>query len=133
MGRVSYERETKMIEEVKLLEEQHCKRLHQERVLGDHEERRKELDAMVDSLTDVFQKLSPNDPDNIRSVYELQKHHVVSIIVTSQFQYIAGDSGLIKQLHPQILYLLLLLFIAFNSRNWIIKRKAIGDQFTSTE
>ena len=79
MGRVSYERETKLIEEVKQLEEQHCKRLKQDRIAEDPEGRRKELYAMVDSLTDVFQSLTPNDPMNIRVLYEKQKTFVVSL------------------------------------------------------
>lgn len=79
IGRVSYERETQLIKEVKALEEKNLMRLKNKRLFGMPESQK--LDDLVDNLTNVFQRMTPNGMESIRSIYRCEQIYMVSSII----------------------------------------------------
>ena len=63
MGRISYSRQTQVIEEVKALEEQHYKEMTVERLFGTINHLRETIEEILPILTNSFRKLPFNRPE----------------------------------------------------------------------
>ena len=80
MGRISYLRQTQIIEEVKALEEQQYKKVTNERLFGSFDNLRKTIDDTVILITNQFKRLSCNQPEYAKYVVRSEANYMVNYI-----------------------------------------------------